>query len=64
MDKTEEGKLVFRKRKIKPFGREDHIGYGEESYEKKFGEYFAPVTNKRRERRQNKIDIRNLPEDE
>lgn len=43
-------KLIFRKRKIKPYGRKNFIGYGEETYSKKYGEYFETVTNKTRER--------------
>lgn len=51
---TKDGKthLIFRKRKMKPYGRKNFIGYGEEVYSKKFGEYLAPVTDKKRERRE------------
>lgn len=45
---------IWRKRKIKPFGRKDLIGYGEETYQKRFGEYMKPVTDKKRERRKAK----------
>lgn len=51
---TKDGKthLIFRKRKMKPYGRKNFIGYGEEVYSSKFGEYSAPVTDKKRERRE------------
>lgn len=45
-------KLKYRKRKMKPYGRKNFIGYGEETYSKRFGEYFAPVINKKRYRRE------------
>lgn len=56
-----DGKIhyIWRKRKIKPYGRKDLIGYGEETYQKRFGEYMKPVTNKKRERRKVKQQILN-----
>lgn len=57
LDKTEDGELIYRKRKIKPYGRKDFIGYGEESYSRKFGEHNAPNTAKISERRKNKLSI-------
>ena len=32
--------IIWRNRKIKPYGRKDFIGYGEETYSRKYGEYF------------------------
>ena len=49
--------IIWRNRKIKPYGRKNFIGYGEETYSRKYGEYFAPVTNKKRERRRAKQQI-------
>ena len=56
---TKDGKtqFIFRKRKMKPYGRKDFIGYGEEVYSTKFGEYMAPVTDKKKERREAKKQI-------
>ena len=50
---------IWRKRKIKPYGRKDLIGWGEETYQKKYGEYMKPVTDKKRERRKAKQQILN-----
>lgn len=57
LGKNEDGNLIERKRKIKPYGRKNFIGFGEEEYERKFGEYCAPQTAKCTERRKNKISI-------
>lgn len=51
--------LIFRKRKMKPYGRKNFIGYGEEEYSKKYGEYTAPQINKKRERREAEMQINN-----
>lgn len=46
--------LIWRKRKIKPYGRIDFAGFGEEVYHKKYGEYLKPLVNKKKERQLNK----------
>lgn len=51
--------LKERKRKIKPYGLKIFIGYGEEVYSNKFGEYFLTMTNKKRERQNAKKEISN-----
>ena len=50
-------RIIWRNRKIKPYGRKDFIGYGEETHLRKYGEYFAPVIDKKRERRRAKQQI-------
>lgn len=44
---------------MKPYGRKNFIGYGEEEYSKKYGEYMAPQINKKRERREAEMQINN-----
>lgn len=57
LGRDEDGNLIERKRKTKPYGRKNFIGYGEEDYEHKYGEYCAPQTAKSTERRRNKVSI-------
>lgn len=57
LGRDKEGNLIERRRKIKPYGRKDFIGFGEEDYEYKYGRYYAPQTVKSTERRRNKISI-------
>lgn len=49
--------FIFRKRKIKPYGRKNFIGWGAEMWSQKYGEYMGIYTNKKRERRIAKNDI-------
>lgn len=55
--------LKFRKIKTKPYGRKDFIGYGEEEYSKKYGEYFATQTNKTSYRMKEKQNIKKIIEE-
>lgn len=50
IDKNGKRKIIWRNRKIKPYGLKMFIGYGEETYSKQFGEYFMPQINKKKER--------------
>ena len=43
--------LIYRRLKLKPYGKKYFIGYGEETYYKQFGYYDAPQTCKKMERR-------------
>ena len=56
-----DGYRNFRERKIKmkPYGRKNFIGYGEEVYSSKFGEYFITMTDKKSERQTAKKELRN-----
>lgn len=55
LEVNEEGDPIYRKRKIKPFGRKDFVE--EEVYSTKFGEHLSPIINKGKERRKKKISI-------
>ena len=52
---TDDGEIIYRKRKIKPYGRKDN--YTDEQYKKKYGDYSGISTAKIKERKKNKISI-------
>lgn len=63
-DGNNKRQFIERKPKTKPYGRKDFIGYGEEEYSSKYGEYTAPKINKKAERRKAKqLIYKNLEEE-
>ena len=50
VDNNGKHKYIWRKRKTSPFGIKRFIGYGEETYSKKFGEFFETQVDKKTER--------------
>ena len=50
--------FIWKHIRLRPYGRKNFIGYGEETYSKEFGEYYATVTDKKRERRLAKYNIK------
>lgn len=63
LDRDDDGELIYRQRKTKPYGRKDRIGWGEENYSRKYGEYMSPMTD-RHERRKNKIRLQDIELDD
>lgn len=53
--KDKDGKIE-RKTKLKPHGVKYHVGYGAETYFRRFGDVCVYVINKNKERKLNKIE--------
>lgn len=58
IDNNGKRKYVWRNRKIKPYGIKMFIGYGEETYSKKYGEFFETQVNKKAERNKSKLNLK------
>lgn len=50
--------LIERKIKMKPYGRKDFIGWGEETYSRRICEYFITRTNKTSYRMKEKLKLK------
>lgn len=63
--KEKNGKIIiiYRRIKMKPYGKKYHIGYGGEIYLRKYGEITANITNKTAERMKYKNLVKTYEED-